>query len=755
MTERGWLILILALYMLLAGVYSVATPIFEASDELWHYPMVQTIAATGHLPVQDAANIGPWRQEGSQPPLYYLIAALLTGGIDTSDMPLIRRQNPHADIGVVLPDGNINMMTHRTEQETFPWRGTVLAVHVARFFSIVLGAGTVYVSYRLAAEVFPYEAVIRLGAAAFTAFLPMFLFISGSVNNDNLSNLTGNLLLLLIVRLVAVDRKPHWRDYVLVGITAGAGLLSKLNIGFLIPLVVIALLVVSYRQRSWRPLIAGGFLSGTLTILVAGWWYWRNQQLYGDPTGLNVFLEIVGRRLAPATLLQLWSERHSFTQSYWGFFGGMNVPMPQPIYQFFDLVGGTGLLGAAFFFLFRLRNQHHNFPWMSGWLPALFTIIWPVITFLSYLRWTSETPASQGRLVFGAVSAISLWMVVGLVWWLPRRLRPVIIFIVSGCFLAVAAAAPFVVIAPAYQETNPPHDVPQAVLVTFSDPYSAGRLDLLEANISPESTEVRPESYVFLDTLWRINQPLDRDWSLFVHLVTPDGVIISQRDIYPAQGLLASSDLPAGRVWHNQIAVWVPPTAYAPAILDINVGWYHLPTGERLALDNQAEFFPVGQVQVLPRESDLSVPNPMRVNFGDQIELVGYEITDLSPAVGETFDVTLYWQGLHKLEEDYKVFVQVIDPATLTKYASSDAMPAQWTAPTSGWQPGELIVDRHPLTITPDGRPGIYELQIGLYRETENGLARLRIFTPDGGQAYEVLQLSRVRITPAENGVTE
>lgn len=755
MTERGWLILILVLYILLAGVYSVVTPIFEASDELWHYPMVQTIATTGQLPVQDAVSIGPWRQEGSQPPLYYLIAALLTGGIDTSDLPVVRRQNPHADIGVVLPDSNINMMTHRSDLERFPWQGTVLAVHVIRFFSIVLGLGTICVTYRLAAALFPDEPVVRLGAAALNAFLPMFLFISGSVNNDNLANLTGNLLLLLIVRLVTLNRKPDWRDYVFVGVTAGAGLLSKLNIGFLIPLVATALMIVSYRQRSWKPLIAGGFLSGALTILIAGWWYWRNQQLYGDPTGLNVFLDIVGRRLAPATLPQLWSERHSFTQSYWGFFGGMNVPMPLPVYQVFNLIGGIGLLGAGGFLLCRFKTRHNVLLQMSGWLPASFTIIWPVITFVSFLRWTSETPASQGRLVFGAISAISMWMVVGLIWWLPRRIQPILIFAVSAFFFAVATTVPFLVIRPAYQEQTLPDAAQAEPLVTFSDTRSAGSINLLEATISPQSAAVRPESYVFLNTVWQINQPFDWDWSLFVHLVTPDGVIVSQRDIYPAQGLLATSDLPAGRIWRNHTAVWVPPAAYAPAMLDVRIGWYHLPTGERLILAENAEFFVAGKVQLLPRESDLTVPNPMRVNFGDEIELVGYEISDLSPAVGANVDVILYWRGLRNLDEDYKVFVQVIDPLTLTKYASSDAMPAQWAAPTSTWEAGQLVEDHHPLTIAPDARAGIYELQIGLYRETEDGLARLRIFTPDGGQAFEALHLSRVRIVPAENGVGE
>ncbi len=747
-TERYLLVSILTAYTVLAIIYSLLTPIFEASDELWHYPMVQHIATTGQLPVQDPANPGPWRQEGSQPPLYYMLAALLTAGIDTSDMMFVRRQNPHADIGVVLPDNNINMMTHRPDREAFPWQGTVLAVHIARFFSVALGAGTVYVTYLLARQVFPYAAVVHLGAAALVAFLPMFLFISGSVNNDNLSNFLGNLLLLLIIRLLMTTHMPRLRDYALIGIVTGAGLLAKFNIGFLILLVVVALAVVSYRQRSLRPFLIGGGISGALTILVAGWWYLRNWQLYGDPTGLNVFLDTVGRRLIVATPAQLWSERHSFTQAYWGFFGGVNVPLPQPVYLIFNIIGGLGLIGAAVFIVYRLAGRGQQALAFSGWLPVLFTLIWPLVSFASFLRWTAETPASQGRLMFGALSAISLWMAVGLVWWLPHRLRPLVMAAVAGYFALIAAAAPFLVIAPAYEE--PPVTQPAGeVIATFSAPDSGG-LSLLAADILPQSAQVQPEDYVMLDTLWRIEQPLARDWSLFVHLVTPDGVILSQRDVYPAQGLLATSDLSAGRLWRSPAAVWVPPAAYAPMTLEVQVGWYHLPTGERLAQAHGTETHSLGHVELLPRSSPWEVPNPISVNFGNLIELVGYEVTDLSPAAGDSVAVTLYWRGLRQIEKDYKVFVSLLDPPTLAKYAASDAMPEGWTAPTSGWQPGELVTDTHELSVAPDAPPGIYELQVGLYEETESGLQRLRVFTPDGGQANDFIYLSRMRILPVE-----
>src|SRR5690606_13925657 len=156
-------------------------------------------------------------------------------------------------------------------------------------------------------------------------------------------------------------------DYVLLGIAAGVGLLAKLNLGFLLPLAALTLFIISLRCKDWRPLVIGGFISGALTILIAGWWYLRNIQLYGDPTGLNVFLEIVGRRLVPANLAQLWSERHSFTQAYWGFFGGVNVPLPDPIYLVFNVLGGIGLLAAAAFVLYGITRRASSRLVIAGW----------------------------------------------------------------------------------------------------------------------------------------------------------------------------------------------------------------------------------------------------------------------------------------------------------------------------------------------------------------------------------------------------
>ncbi len=105
--HRG-IVVLLVLFVCLAATYSLVTPLFEAPDELFHYAFVQHLADGQGLPVQDPANPGLWQQEGSQPPLYYALAALVSCWAPADDLPKVLQRNPHASIGSAQPDGNGN-----------------------------------------------------------------------------------------------------------------------------------------------------------------------------------------------------------------------------------------------------------------------------------------------------------------------------------------------------------------------------------------------------------------------------------------------------------------------------------------------------------------------------------------------------------------------------------------------------------------------------------------------------------------------
>jgi hypothetical protein len=177
------------------------------------------------------------------------------------------------------------------------------------------------------------------------------------------------------------------------------------------------------------------------------------------------------------------------------------------------------------------------------------------------------------------------------------------------------------------------------------------------------------------------------------------------------------------------------------------VGLYNLATGERLlAYGPNGE--PLGdntrfqEIEIMAL-AEGGIPNPMHVNFSDQIALVGYDLGCQKVQAGEDINLTLYWQALAKTEEDYVVFVHLLLGKDQV-WAREDSQPLDGAAPTSTWQMGYCIEDRYELTTTPDTPPGVYEIEIGLYLPQAG--KRLSILGSDGRLLGDRVLLSKVRV---------
>jgi hypothetical protein len=110
---------------------------------------------------------------------------------------------------------------------------------------------------------------------------------------------------------------------------------------------------------------------------------------------------------------------------------------------------------------------------------------------------------------------------------------------------------------------------------------------------------------------------------------------------------------------------------------------------------------------------------PTGAIFGDAAQLLGYSLDATATAPGDTVRLTLYWRSLAPLDDDYTVFTHLLgehNPATQGPlWAGHDSQPDGGHYPTSLWQPGETILDIHPLTLPADAPPGDYQLEVGLY----------------------------------------
>ena len=749
---------LLATFVILGSLYAVLTPLFEVSDELWHYPMVKTLADGQGLPVQVAATPGPWRQEGSQPPLYYGLMALATYWIDTSDMNVVRWINPHADNGIITPDGNNNIIIH-TYREGWPWYGTVLAVRLIRVLSVLMGAGTVYFTYRLALKLAPGNQALALAAAGFTAFTPMFVFISASVNNDNLAILLSAAALWLMARWLRGPAPRRAWEFGLMGLLLGAAALSKTSALGLWPLAGLVLAWVQWRDVGPRTKDEGreGLVTRTISVfrpwsfvvlyavalVVSAWWFVRNFVLYHDWLGWSAFLDTVGRRPHPASLLQLWGERVGFVQAYWGLFGGVSVPMPGWTYGALNVIGLVAAIGLLWGLLSALRRRQASLDQTVLWglLAA-----WVVLIFIGLLRWTSLTWASQGRLIFPAITAIGVLAAAGLA--RPWRVLP---WVALGFMGALTAMVPFTVIGPHYQ---PPPPLTSAQLAQVPGQFNggtgadfSGEMKLMGYRL--QESAVAPGQSLHLTLYWQAQIAMDRNWSIFAHVVDDQGVIVAQRDRYPGMGALATTQLQPGQGFADDYVIPIPPATYAPAPAHIEVGLYDLTDGTRLPLSTGGDALTLAPVGLAagPGVSwpDLGqVPNPIGINFGNQVELAGYDLDRRSVRPGETLQLTLYWRAIGAIAKNYSVFAHVRG-AGESLWAGQDAWPRHGAAPTSSWHLGQGIKDPYQLTLKPDTPPGQYTIEVGLYDSLTG--ERLRIIGPDGAPTdSDFTYLSQLRV---------
>jgi 4-amino-4-deoxy-L-arabinose transferase-like glycosyltransferase len=760
--QRAILAIILASFIILGTTYALVTPAFEASDELWHYPMIRHLADGNPLPVQvyDPAGAGPWKQEASQPPLYYYLGAALTFWIDTSDMETVRWLNPHVDNGVITVDGNTNLAIH--DPALNPWSGTLLAIRIVRLASVLLGAATVYLTYRIARLVAPDQPGVYLGAAAVNAFMPMFLFISGAVNNDNLAIPLASLAVLLLIQTV-VQRLASPRRWLLIGAVVGLAALTKEGTLGLLPLAWGTAVIASWQAApapgSWRN-IPGWLLQATVdflllvvpVLLIAGWWYVRNLQLYGDLLGWSAFIAVLGERSQPASLAQLWDEREGFLASYWGLFGGVNIPMAGWIYTVLNTLLALSIPGFLLYLIRLARHEghrRHNTP--QPWLvtardlvvrhfPLVVSLIFSAAVVYGLINWATTTWSSQGRLAFTAVSTLTTLLLLGLVGWLPRRTQAAVAGALSLFLFAVAAAAPFAWIRPAYAVTA---TVPDSSLRPL-DVSFAGAIRLTGYDLTHDEP-LHPGDNIDVTLAWEALQPFDRNWSVFVHLNDPVlQAPIAQRDMFLGQGLLPTRLLQPGQAVVDRYRIVVPPTAPAPAEFELVVGLYdyanpseRLPTGqgEQVRLANLA-------LAALPG----AIPNPVSFNFGDELELVGYRVEPRRTSPGGTILLSLYWEARRDLPSDYTLFAQVLAEDT-TRWAAVDVRTSTADLSTSQWPAGSLQTVEMALVVAPDTPAGVYPLIVGAYETMDaGGWRRLQLVENGRITMDDHLRLAQIRV---------
>jgi hypothetical protein len=334
--------------------------------------------------------------------------------------------------------------------------------------------------------------------------------------------------------------------------------------------------------------------------------------------------------------------------------------------------------------------------------------------------------------------------------------------------LAMAVISPFRYIAPAY--ARPPllseaemEKMPNHLAATFD-----GQIKLLgyevgsERRLSSEAYRnqagqeaIRPGESLDVTLYWQALAPMERNYSVFVHLLDENDLVLASQDTFPGQGTYPTRLWRAGEAIADVYTIVIPPTAFTPSSAQLEVGLYEFDNGKRLAvygpqgelLGDNVRFH---RIEVLPHEesepstgSGHNIPNPMRFNFGNQIALIGCAVERRAVKPGEEIHLTLYWEALAEMEQDYTIFTHVIGEQDRI-WAQVDSQPQGGTAPTSTWSQGQILVDEYHLLVEPDTPSGVYDIEVGLYLAATG--ERLGLLDEAGNWMDSRILLTKVRV---------
>lgn len=105
------------------------------------------------------------------------------------------------------------------------------------------------------------------------------------------------------------------------------------------------------------------------------------------------------------------------------------------------------------------------------------------------------------------------------------------------------------------------------------------------------------------------------------------------------------------------------------------------------------------------------IDHPARFDFGDRLLLHGYDQT------GDR-EVTLYWEALRPLDQDYRMSLVLRDTSGQT-WGQTDGRPSAYLYPTDRWRVGQVVPGQYDLVPMPGTPPGDYGLEVGVYTEAD------------------------------------
>ncbi|MCA9969592.1 MAG: glycosyltransferase family 39 protein [Anaerolineales bacterium] len=270
-----------------------------------------------------------------------------------------------------------------------------------------------------------------------------------------------------------------------------------------------------------------------------------------------------------------------------------------------------------------------------------------------------------------------------------------------------------------------------------------GPLTLLGYQLPASS--LRPGHLLPVDLFWQVRRAPAAADQVRLQMVDGDGAVLSEvvaplgRDDYPAAAWQRDE------VLQSKAALLVPTaagTAVDVRLVVTLLGADGAAVGRPVRLAEQPRIVPWPLQTALP-----PVPTALAATFGEpaQVRLHGYGLSAETAVGGETVTLTLYWQALVDMADNYVVFVHMADAAG-NVVAQGDGVPLNGARLTLSWRADEVFVDPHAIPLPADLAPGVYDIWVGFY-DPETG-ARPAVFVAGERQPGERVRAGGVRVEP-------
>lgn len=429
MKDRKVLWLLLALALIRGLFFASLTPAFQAPDEMTHAAYIEVVATQLRLPLitdplppivnnylKHSGWWDEWRADtgydgpeeltisaAAHPPLYYLLAA-----------PVF--------------------------QLTFRF-GDAVWLFALRLLSVLMATWAVYFAYRAAEVAFPKDTFMQVGVPLFIIVLPQLGFITSSVNNDALLVTCGAALVYGLARFI---EKPEERYAALViGLSMGAGLLTKPGFLIVAPAAILCILTVWYLKRpDIKSVVSQGAIMGASSLVLGGWWYAMNMLTAGYP---------LPGKLAPVTGTVIgknalaWAIDIEFIKkivvTFWADFGWLSILIDKIGYV---LVSSAAVVALAGFVLVAARPRLRRSLTRGRIILLGFCLVAMASAYVGTAQFDIATQGGgQGRYMFVAIVPLAMLLIYGVRGYLTPRTEKtglVVLGLTGSLFTFVCAA---------------------------------------------------------------------------------------------------------------------------------------------------------------------------------------------------------------------------------------------------------------------------------------------------------------------------